>query len=153
MCAHAHGVFLARGMVCLPHGWHLDPTHTGSCRRAAKQTSCWTHRHSWEGSPQLAVCRVAAVCRVVLCALLLQFHERVQLDSITHNELGDPDVLAHVPAYAPGAAAGPIGEHWQPRALLSGACLIFKPGWHVRVCITWQRTRACAEGAYGGCCS
>ena len=48
----------------------------------------------------------------VLCAwvLGLQFHERVQLDSITHNELGDPDVLAHLPPYAPAAAAGPIGE-------------------------------------------
>lgn len=55
------------------------------------------------------------VSTLLLCAglscVLSQFHERVQLDSITHNELGDPDVLAHVPAYAPGAAAGPIGEH------------------------------------------
>jgi len=34
----------------------------------------------------------------------------VQLDSITHNELGDPDMLAHLPPYAPAAAAGPIGE-------------------------------------------
>jgi hypothetical protein len=42
---------------------------------------------------------------------VLQFHERVQLDSITHNELGDPDMLAHLPPYAPAAAAGPIGKH------------------------------------------
>lgn len=41
---------------------------------------------------------------------MLQFHERVQLDSITHNELGDPDMLAHLPPYAPAAAAGPIGK-------------------------------------------
>jgi hypothetical protein len=42
---------------------------------------------------------------------MVQFHERVQLDSITHNELGDPDVLAHLPPYASTAAAGPIGEN------------------------------------------
>jgi hypothetical protein len=36
-----------------------------------------------------------------------QFHERVQLDSITHNELGNPAVLAHLPPYAPTAASGP----------------------------------------------
>lgn len=55
------------------------------------------------------VLAAADVC--ALCWWLgLQFHERVQLDSITHNELGDPDVLAHLPPYAPAAAAGPIGE-------------------------------------------
>lgn len=44
-------------------------------------------------------------------SLFQQFHERVQLDSITHNELGDPDMLAHLPPYAPGAT-GAIGEGW-----------------------------------------
>jgi hypothetical protein len=51
---------------------------------------------------------------VLVCCEAFKFHERVQLDSITHNELGDPDALAHVPAFAPGAAAAahgtPTGE-------------------------------------------
>jgi hypothetical protein len=56
-------------------------------------------------------CVSVASLPCVGCVVLLQFHERVQLDSITHNELGDPDVLAHLPPYAPTATAGPIGEH------------------------------------------
>lgn len=53
-----------------------------------------------------------AALLLLFCCCRLQFHERVQLDSITHNELGDPDVLAHLPPYAPAAAAaaGPCGE-------------------------------------------
>ncbi|GAX82182.1 hypothetical protein CEUSTIGMA_g9610.t1 [Chlamydomonas eustigma] len=33
---------------------------------------------------------------VMICCESYKFHERVQLDSITHNELGDPDALASV---------------------------------------------------------
>jgi translation initiation factor eIF-2B subunit delta len=51
---------------------------------------------------------------VLVCCEAFKFHERVQLDSITHNELGDPDALAHVPSFAPTAAAAahgmPVGE-------------------------------------------
>ena len=32
-----------------------------------------------------------------VCCETYKFHERVQLDSITSNELGDPDALASVP--------------------------------------------------------
>ena len=32
-----------------------------------------------------------------MCCETYKFHERVQLDSITSNELGDPDALAAVP--------------------------------------------------------
>jgi len=48
----------------------------------------------------------------MVCCESFKFHERVQLDSITHNELGDPDALATVPE-CPGlkALAG-----WQVRA-------------------------------------
>lgn len=55
---------------------------------------------------------------VLVCCEAFKFHERVQLDSITHNELGDPDALAHVPAFAPAAAAAaahgtPAGGSWR----------------------------------------
>lgn len=60
------------------------------------------------GSAAVAMTAHASSKPVLVCCEAFKFHERVQLDSITHNELGDPDVLAHVPAYAPGAAAGPI---------------------------------------------
>ncbi len=41
---------------------------------------------------------------VMVCCETYKFHERVQLDSITQNELGDPDVLTSVP-FRPEAAA------------------------------------------------
>ena len=33
---------------------------------------------------------------VIICCGTYKFHERVQLDSITRNELGDPGCVAHV---------------------------------------------------------
>lgn len=36
---------------------------------------------------------------VMICCESFKFHERVQLDSITHNELGDPDKLVEVPGH------------------------------------------------------
>jgi translation initiation factor eIF-2B subunit delta len=46
-----------------------------------------------------AVAMVASSHRkpVIVCCESFKFHERVQLDAITHNELGDPDVLAAIP--------------------------------------------------------
>ncbi len=41
---------------------------------------------------------------VMVCCETYKFHERVQLDSITQNELGDPDVLTSVP-FRPEAVA------------------------------------------------
>lgn len=41
---------------------------------------------------------------VMVCCETYKFHERVQLDSITQNELGDPDVLTSVP-FRPEATA------------------------------------------------
>ena len=40
----------------------------------------------------------------MVCCETYKFHERVQLDSITQNELGDPDVLTSVP-FRPEAVA------------------------------------------------
>ncbi|WIA19399.1 hypothetical protein OEZ85_004019 [Tetradesmus obliquus] len=57
------------------------------------------------GSAAVAMCAAASSKPVLVCCEAFKFHERVQLDSITHNELGDPDALAHVPAFAPAAAA------------------------------------------------
>ena len=36
-------------------------------------------------------------CPVLVCCETYKFHERVQLDSITQNELGNPDDLVSVP--------------------------------------------------------
>eukprot|EP00798_Chlamydomonas_sp_ICE-L_P028931 gene28931-32124_t len=45
-----------------------------------------------------AVAMMASVSNkpVLVCCESYKFHERVLLDSITHNELGDPEALAHV---------------------------------------------------------
>ncbi|KAI8472612.1 MAG: hypothetical protein J3K34DRAFT_384198 [Monoraphidium minutum] len=49
------------------------------------------------GSALVATVAAAAGKPVLVCCEALKFHERVQLDSITHNELGDPGVLARLP--------------------------------------------------------
>ncbi|KAF5205379.1 Translation initiation factor eif-2b subunit delta [Thalictrum thalictroides] len=45
------------------------------------------------------VCMVAYAFRipVLICCEAYKFHERVQLDSICSNELGDPDIISKVP--------------------------------------------------------
>jgi translation initiation factor eIF-2B subunit delta len=67
---------------------------------------------SRSGSAAVAMCAAASSKPVLVCCEAFKFHERVQLDSITHNELGDPDLLAHLPPYAPAAAvvSGPAGK-------------------------------------------
>lgn len=60
------------------------------------------------GSACVAMTASAAGKPVMVACETLKFHERVQLDSITHNELGDPGALALLP---PGAkAAAPVGD-------------------------------------------
>lgn len=49
------------------------------------------------GSAAVAMVAAAVSKPVMICCESYKFHERVQLDSITHNELGDPAVLARVP--------------------------------------------------------
>ncbi|KAI8465109.1 MAG: translation initiation factor [Monoraphidium minutum] len=63
------------------------------------------------GSAAAAMVAAAAGKPVLVCCETLKFHERVQLDSITHNELGDPGVLATLPA---GAAIA--GDRREPGA-------------------------------------
>lgn len=48
------------------------------------------------GSAAVAMAASAAHVPVLVAAETYKFHERVQLDSITHNELGDPDLLVEV---------------------------------------------------------
>jgi len=58
------------------------------------------------GGAAVAMAAAAASVPVLVCCETYKFHERVQLDSITHNELGDPEALAGgVPPGAPGAGA------------------------------------------------
>lgn len=49
------------------------------------------------GSAAVAMLAASRELPVIICCETYKFHERVQLDSITSNELGDPDVLARVP--------------------------------------------------------
>lgn len=44
-----------------------------------------------------------------MCCEAYKFHERVQLDSITHNELGDPGELAALPPGVVASAGVPTG--------------------------------------------
>jgi translation initiation factor eIF-2B subunit delta len=53
------------------------------------------------GTAAVAMAAAAAHVPVLVCAETYKFHERVQLDSVTHNELGDPAALV---APAPGEA-------------------------------------------------
>ncbi|KAL6754214.1 hypothetical protein V8C86DRAFT_2707453 [Haematococcus lacustris] len=48
------------------------------------------------GNAAVAMMAVAHSKPVLVCCESFKFHERVQLDSITHNELGDPGALAAV---------------------------------------------------------
>ncbi|CAK0784430.1 hypothetical protein CVIRNUC_007634 [Coccomyxa viridis] len=49
------------------------------------------------GSAAVAMLAAAHRCPVLVCCETYKFHERVQLDSITQNELGNPDDLVAVP--------------------------------------------------------
>jgi translation initiation factor eIF-2B subunit delta len=45
------------------------------------------------GTASVALLAAAARVPVLVCCETYKFHGRVQLDAITHNELGDPDAL------------------------------------------------------------
>ena len=48
------------------------------------------------GSAAVAMMATATSKPVIICCETYKFHEKVQLDSITANELGDPSVLTRV---------------------------------------------------------
>ncbi|EIE24925.1 translation initiation factor [Coccomyxa subellipsoidea C-169] len=56
------------------------------------------------GSAAVAMLAASRELPVMVCCETYKFHERVQLDSITSNELGDPDALVDVP-FRPEASA------------------------------------------------
>ena len=45
------------------------------------------------GSAAVAMMATACSKPIIICCETYKFHEKVQLDSITANELGDPSVL------------------------------------------------------------
>ncbi|GAB4815322.1 hypothetical protein N2152v2_002368 [Parachlorella kessleri] len=49
------------------------------------------------GSAAVAMMAAAERIPVLVCSETYKFHERVQLDSITQNELGDPEAVAQLP--------------------------------------------------------
>ncbi|KAE8124996.1 hypothetical protein FH972_019834 [Carpinus fangiana] len=53
--------------------------------------------YSRVGTASVAMVAHAFRVPVIICCEAYKFHERVQLDSICSNELGDPDVIAKVP--------------------------------------------------------
>ncbi|KAL6623402.1 hypothetical protein ACP70R_033281 [Stipagrostis hirtigluma subsp. patula] len=54
--------------------------------------------YSRVGTASVAMVAHAFAVPVLVCCEAYKFHERVQLDSICSNELGDPDAISRVPA-------------------------------------------------------
>ena len=52
---------------------------------------------SRNGTAAVAMMAAAFGKPVLICCETYKFHERVQLDSFTYNEIGDPDELLKVP--------------------------------------------------------
>jgi translation initiation factor 2B subunit (eIF-2B alpha/beta/delta family) len=62
------------------------------------------------GAASVAMASAAARVPVMVCCEAYKFHERVQLDSITHNELGDPGALAALPPWVAASQGVPTGS-------------------------------------------
>ena len=68
------------------------------------------------GSASVAMVADAMQRPVIICCETLKFVDRVQLDSITYNELGDPNALASVDSRPDLSAL----EGWQEQGQLGG---------------------------------
>lgn len=66
------------------------------------------------GSASVAMVADAMQRPVIICCETLKFVDRVQLDSITYNELGNPDTLATIAGRAEPSAL----QSWQDQAQL-----------------------------------
>ena len=86
------------------------------------------------GSAAVAMMAHALSKPVLICCESYKFHERVQLDSITHNELGDPDALASVAGRPDVTAAG--GWQEQPRLGLLNLKFDAMPAEYVTMIVT-----------------
>lgn len=73
------------------------------------------------GSAAVAMVADAMQRPVIICCETLKFVDRVQLDSITYNELGDPNSLASVEEHPEASAL----DGWQEQAKL-GKIQVFK---------------------------
>ena len=62
------------------------------------------------GTAAVAMAASHAHVPVIVCAETYKFHKDVQLDSITHNELGDPEAL--VKGHGVGPAASDLRQEW-----------------------------------------
>jgi translation initiation factor eIF-2B subunit delta len=62
------------------------------------------------GTAAVAMAASHAHVPVIVCAETYKFHKDVQLDSITHNELGDPEALAK--GHGIGPAASDLRHEW-----------------------------------------
>lgn len=72
------------------------------------------------GSAAVAMMANASSKPVLICCETYKFHEKVQLDSITANELGDPDALIKV-ANQPEITAL---QNWKQQPRLGKASLV-----------------------------
>lgn len=86
------------------------------------------------GSAAVAMMAHALSKPVLICCESYKFHERVQLDSITHNELGDPDALASVAGRPDVTAAA--GWQEQPRLGLLNLKFDAMPAEYVTMIVT-----------------
>jgi len=62
------------------------------------------------GTAAVAMSATAAHVPVMVCSETYKFHEKVQLDSVTYNELGDPAVLTKIRDQGAGANNGTSGS-------------------------------------------
>lgn len=75
------------------------------------------------GTAAVAMAASHAHVPVIVCAETYKFHKDVQLDSITHNELGDPEAL--VSGHGIGAAATDLRQEWAVNDNLSMLNLMY----------------------------
>ncbi|GJP31376.1 hypothetical protein CLOM_g12016 [Closterium sp. NIES-68] len=86
------------------------------------------------GTAAVAMMAHAQRVPVLVCCESSKFHERVQLDSITHNEIGDPQVLVNTglspslssdaPEAVDAAEPSPM-QHWQSTPTLRPLNILF----------------------------
>ena len=76
------------------------------------------------GSAAVAMMACETAKPVIICCGTYKFHERVQLDSITRNELGDPGCVAHVEGRPDVVAL----QKWEQQPMLGESRAFPQPG-------------------------
>jgi translation initiation factor eIF-2B subunit delta len=75
------------------------------------------------GTAAVAMAAADAHVPVIVCAETYKFHERVQLDCITYNELADPEALTR--GHGTGPAAATLRQEWTTNDNLSMLNLVY----------------------------